>query len=290
MILIADSGSTKCDWALIDEKGSRLGDFETTGLNPYFHDEEKIENALRENNSLSITSKDITHVFFYGAGSSNEEMCAIMKRGLARVFSSAEILVEHDLLGSAMATYDGESCISCILGTGSNSCFFDGKKVYEEVPSLAYILGDEASGSYFGKILLREYFYKQLPEDLRDDFEKAYAPTKSEIISKIYREPNANTYLAGFMKFIGEHRDHPHVMNWVTEGMKHFIQIHVKCFSNWKEVPVHFVGSIGHYFEHCLRNAAKQEGIRLGRIIQKPIDGLVEYHVRFKLPQLISMN
>lgn len=282
MILIADSGSTKCDWALIDEKGTRLGDYQTMGLNPYFHNEEVIENALRSNLELNKIAKDVKQIFFYGAGSSTAEMCHIMHAGLKRVFVNAEILVDHDLVGSAMSTYDGEPCIACILGTGSNSCFFDGKEVYEEIPSLAYILGDEASGSYFGKILLQEYFYKKLPADLREAFETSHAPSKDEIISRVYREPNANVYLAGFMKFIGEHRDHPHVKQWVTKGMIHFINIHVKCFNNWKDVPVHFVGSIGHYFEDCLKEAAKETGIRLGQIIRKPIDGLVNYHLKFK--------
>ncbi|MBL7941321.1 MAG: ATPase, partial [Flavobacteriales bacterium] len=288
MILIADSGSTKCDWALLDESGNKRAEFETMGLNPYFHSEEQIENSLRVHPALMECASSVTHVFFYGAGSSTEQMCNIMRHGLSKVFTHAEIAVEHDLLGSAMATYDGEPCISCILGTGSNSCYFDGREVFEEVPSLAYILGDEASGSYFGKKLLQAYFYKQLPDDLRNDFEKAYAPTKEDIIYRIYRQPNANTYLASFMKFIGEHRDHPLIVQWITDGMRHFIGIHVKCFANWREVPVHFVGSIGHYFEHCLRKAAEAEGIRLGRIVQKPIDGLVEYHVRYKIPQLAN--
>lgn len=282
MILIADSGSTKCDWALIDEKGARLGNFQTMGLNPYFHNEDAIENAIKANVELYNVRHEVKNIFFYGAGSSTVEMCHIMKNGLERVFDKAEILVDHDLVGSAMSTYDGEPCISCILGTGSNSCFFDGKEVYEEIPSLAYILGDEASGSYFGKILLQEYFYKLLPEDLKIAFEEKYAPSKDEIISKVYREPNANVYLASFMKFIGEHREHPHVQDWVTKGMIHFINIHVKCFANYKDVPVHFVGSIGHYFEDSLNKAAKETGIRLGRIVRKPIDGLVEYHVKFK--------
>ena len=167
MILIADSGSTKCDWAHIDEKGSRLGNFETMGLNPYFHDEKVVEGAIRGNVPLALYADKISHIYFYGAGSSTPTMCAIIERGLRAVFPNAELLVEHDLLGSAYSTYDGEECISCILGTGSNSCFFDGKNIHESVPSLAYILGDEASGSYFGKILLREYFYKKLPAEDR---------------------------------------------------------------------------------------------------------------------------
>jgi N-acetylglucosamine kinase-like BadF-type ATPase len=283
MILIADSGSTKCDWALIDDKGARLGDFQTMGLNPYFHNPDVIEEALKANSELYNIAGDVKNIYFYGAGSSTDEMCAIMRTGLERVFKNADILVDHDLLGSAMSTYDGEPCIACILGTGSNSCYFDGKEVYEEVPSLAYILGDEASGSYFGKILLQEYFYKKLPADLAKAFEDFHAPSKDEIISRVYREPNANVYLASFMKFIGQHSDHPHVKNWVTKGMVHFIEIHVKCYANWNQVPVHFVGSIGHYFHDCLEKAAAQTGIRLGRIVRKPIDGLVDYHVRFKL-------
>lgn len=281
-ILIADSGSTKCDWALIDEKGTRLGDYKSMGLNPYFHDGDTIEQALKDSTELYAVAKEVDHVYFYGAGSSTEEMCSIMFNGLRRVFTNAEILVDHDLVGSAMSTYDGRPCISCILGTGSNSCYFDGKEVYEEIPSLAYILGDEASGSYFGKILLQEYFYKKLPLDLKKAFEEKYAPTKDEIISRIYREPNANVYLAGFMKFIGEHHEHPHVKEWVRKGMVHFINIHVKCYANWAEVPVHFVGSIGHFFNDCLQAAANETGIQLGRVIRKPIDGLVEYHVKFK--------
>lgn len=288
MILVADSGSTKCDWALLDENGKYVGGFETIGLNPYFHNEIQVEAAICDNAELMKYATAVSHVFFYGAGSSTSQMCLIMHRGLSRVFTRAEIVVEHDLLGSALATYDGEPCISCILGTGSNSCYFDGEKVYEEVPSLAYILGDEASGSYFGKKLLQAYFYKQLPDDLRNDFEKEYAPTKDDIIYRIYRQPHANTYLAGFMKFLGQHRSHPLIVQWVTEGMRHFISIHVKCFANWDKVPVHFVGSIGYFFENCLRDAARAEGIRLGRIIRKPIEGLVDYHVKYKIPQLIN--
>lgn len=285
MILIADSGSTKCDWALVDDKGNKLNAFETMGLNPYFHAPQDTENALRANDALMAIASQVNRIFFYGAGSSTVEMCAIMKEGLLRVFPQADILVEHDLLGSAMATYDGRPCISCILGTGSNSCFFDGKEVYEEVPSLAYILGDESSGSYFGKILLQEYFYKKLPADLHAAFEQHYAPTKEEIINRIYREPNANVYLASFMRFIGEHAEHPHVKNWVRKGMVHFIEIHVKCFANWREVPTHFVGSIGHYFHDCLQQAADETGIQLGQVIQKPIDGLIAYHKRFVLAE-----
>lgn len=146
---------------------------------------------------------------------------------------------------------------------------------------MAYILGDEASGSYFGKILLREYFYKKLPAEIAEAFENSFPLSKDEFISKIYREPNANVYLASFTRFIGNFAHHPHVMNWVVNGMREFIDIHVKSFENWDKVPVHFVGSISHYFKHCLEEACRLEGVRLGNIIKKPIDGLVNYHVKY---------
>lgn len=286
MILIADSGSTKCDWALVDDKGKRIDNFNTIGLNPYFHNEDVIENGLKENISLIEISKEVTHVFFYGAGSSTQELCSRMKHGLQRVFIKANILVDHDLLGAAMSTYNGAPGITCILGTGSNSCFFDGKSVYEEIPSLAYILGDESSGSWYGKILLQEYFYKKLPSDLRDAFIQKYSPNKDAIIKRIYQEPNANVYLASYMKFLGEHHEHPHVRDWIYNGMKHFSSIHVQCFKNYKEVPVHFIGSVGHIFQDILKRVAKEDSWQLGNIIRRPLDGLVEYHVKYKLPTL----
>ncbi len=288
MILIADSGSTKCDWALIDTNGNSIGNFQSRGINPYFHSAEIIEKTLCDDPKFQEIRTAVKHVFFYGAGCSTDEMRSIMHQGLSAFFTNAELLVEHDVLGSAMATYDGEKCISCILGTGSNSCYFDGLEVSEEIPSLAYILGDEGSGSYFGKILLQEYFYKKLPQDLHVAFDATFAPDKNEIMNKIYREPHANVYLASFTKFIGQHRDHPHVQKWVTDGFIHFINIHVKCFPNWKDLPVHFVGSIAFHFMPYLLAAADETRIKLGRVVKKPIEGLVAYHVRFKLPQLIG--
>lgn len=286
MILIADSGSTKCDWAIIEPSGEVKGRFKTMGLNPYFHDESIIENALLGVNGESSMFENITHLFFYGAGSSSEKLCARMKGGLKRVFPNTEIVVDHDLLGAAYSTYDGKPGITAIIGTGSNSCFFDGEKLREEVPALAYILGDEASGSYFGKILLQEYFYKQLPNDIRAAFDAEYQLDHDQIVDRVYNKPNANVYLAGFMPFIGKFKDHPHVINWVVEGMRKFIQIHVKCFPEAENVPVHFVGSIGHYFSHCLEMVMADEGLILGGILRAPIDGLVDYHVKYLIPEL----
>ncbi|MCC6599438.1 MAG: ATPase [Crocinitomicaceae bacterium] len=288
MILIADSGSTKCDWALTDVKGTRLGNFETIGLNPYHRNEASIGKEVAQNSSLEGMANDIQQIFFYGAGCSSEKMCSVVQRGLATVFTKAMIYVDHDQKGSAYTVYDGEPCIACILGTGSNSCFFDGKNTREEVPSLAYILGDEASGSYFGKILLREYFYKKLPTDLRSAFEETCEPEITQVLHRVYKMPDANVYLADFMKFIVRFSSHPHIISWAVKGMLEFIDIHVKCYPEWKTVPVHFVGSVAFYFEQALQTAAKQSGIRLGRIVRKPIDGLVNYHVKYMFPEMLK--
>lgn len=286
MILIADSGSTKCDWCIIEPSGEVRDTFKTMGLNPYFHDEATIENALLGVNVQSALFKDITHLFFYGAGSSSKKLCSTMELGLKRVFPNAQIVVDHDLVGAAYSTYDGKPGITAILGTGSNSCFFDGKTLREEVPALAYILGDEAGGSFFGKKLLQEYFYKQLPNDIRAAFETEYQLDHDLIVERVYNQPSANVYLASFMPFIGKFKDHPHIINWVVDGMREFIQIHVKCFPEAETVPVHFVGSIGYYFSHCLEMVMADEGLKLGKVLKAPIDGLVDYHVKFLLPEL----
>ena len=279
MILVADSGSTKCDWLMINAQGETLGEYSTMGLNPYFHSPDEIEEALKENSDLFLLGPEISKVFFYGAGSSNEDLNNKMKSGLNRVFVNADILVDHDLVGAAYAAYDGVPNITCIMGTGSNSCFFDGAKVREEIPSLAILLGDEASGSYFGKKLLRSYFYKKLPQKLHDSFTETYQLSKEELIHRVYNEPHSNVYLASFMKFLGEHSDHPLFQDWVKNGIQKFIQIHVKCFPEWESVPVNFIGSVGYYFEDCLRIAAEREGITVGKIIKKPIYSLVNYHI-----------
>lgn len=288
MILIADSGSTKCDWRLIDFSGEAKGDFTTMGFNPYFHSSDLVESKLLDSEQAVDIKEHVKHVFFYGAGCSSQELNSIIELGLKSFFSNAVINVDHDLNASAYATYYGEPEISCILGTGSNSCFFDGETVSDEVPSLAYILGDEGSGSYFGKILIREFFYKKLPEDISKAFHAEFNLTDKALIKRVYNEPNTNVYLASFMTFIGKHKEHPHVKNWMVNGFREFIDIHVKCFPNWSEVKVHFIGSVAHYFRNDLAEACKQEGVELGTVIQKPIDNLVRYHVEYKIPELIT--
>ena len=285
-VLIADSGSTKCDWQLLDESGKELTEFHTMGFNPYFHTADLVEKVMGDNADVQGMASDITHVFFYGAGSSSAELCSIIQEGLQRVFPAASVVVDHDLVGAAYSTYDGRPGITCIIGTGSNSCRFDGLSVLEEVPALAYILGDEASGSWHGKKLLAAKLYHKLPDEVAADFDRTYGFSKSDIIDKVYREPDPNVFLASFMTFIGKHKDQPLFQAWLKEGFKAFVDVHVKCFSNWKNEPVHFIGSVAYHFQEELRTVCEADGVSVGAIIKKPIDGLASYHLKHILPSL----
>jgi glucosamine kinase len=283
IILIADSGSTKSDWLAIDEHGEVLAQFNTMGFNPYFHSADKVESELNGTEEMMEIAEKVEKTYFYGAGSSSVEMCSIIKEGLSRVLVNSEIHVGHDLDGAAYSTWSGEPSITCILGTGSNSCYFDGEKTSEEVPSLAYILGDEGSGSWFGKRLLQGFFYKQLPQHIHEDFIREFGEEESKVTSvnkRVYKEEGPNVYLASFTKFLGKHKSDPMIKQWLLEGFHAFLSVHVECYSNFKDVPVHFIGSIAYHFKDELVEACNQRGIRVGNMIKKPIDGLADYHVK----------
>lgn len=285
MILIADSGSTKCDWMLLDA-GKTILECPTMGFNPYFHDAEIIETALHDRKDLMAYASRVSQVFFYGAGASSAELKTIVRTGLKAVFVNAKVHVGHDLDAAALATYDGVPHIACILGTGSNSCFFDGESIYEEVPALAYILGDEGGGSYYGKRLLADFFYKRMPVHLAAQFGVKYNMNMKTMVDKVYTEPNANVYLASLSKFCSDHRKEAYIRDMIQEGMQKFLDIHVTCFANHKLVPVDFVGSIAYYFEDQLRATAERMGIKVGMIVKKPILGLVNYHLKFTLSKV----
>jgi glucosamine kinase len=282
-ILIADSGSTKCDWLLLDG-GKVVVECNTMGLNPYFHDAATIARAVEGQPELAERAGKVDQVYFYGAGASGPELKATVQRGLAQVFTRAEVHVGHDLDAAALATYSGVPHIACILGTGSNSCYFDGKEVHEEVPALAYILGDEGGGSYFGKRLLADFFYKRMPGHLAAEFQQRYYMNMQTMAEKVYIEPHANVYLASLSRFCWEHLDEPYMKAMVQEGLRTFLQLHVCCYKDYLSVPVDFVGSIAYYFEAELREVAAEMGIHMGTVVKKPIHGLVKYHQRFSLP------
>jgi N-acetylglucosamine kinase-like BadF-type ATPase len=282
MILIAEGGSTKADWILLNNDFEEMEKFRTIGLNPYFHTKEDVKQALSNSREIQSYRFDVEEVFFYGAGCSSPKLNKRILEGLQEVFPHARSVVEHDLLAAAFATYTGEPEIACIVGTGSNSCFFDGEEIREEAPALAYVLGDEASGSYIGKRLIRDFFYKKLPIDLNEDFKNEYGLSKDEVVERVYNRPHANVYLANFAYFAGKHKDHNYIRSIVKEGFRQFIEFHVLCFPEASKVKVNFVGSIASVFRSDLELVMNEFELKMGEIVGRPVDGLIRYHKNYK--------
>jgi N-acetylglucosamine kinase-like BadF-type ATPase len=253
------------------------------GFNPFFHSSALVEDKLMENELFQSEGANVSEIYFYGAGCSSPERNQIIHKGLSKVFTNASIIkVDHDLTGAALASCQGKTGIACIIGTGSNSCYFDGNTVHEEVPALGYILGDEGSGSYFGKIMLSEWLYKRMPQKLADEFQKEYDLSKEGIFEAVHHKPNPNVYLASFMRFASAHQEHAYFKEMIYEGMAKFINIHVWCYDNFREVPVNFVGSIAYYFRDVLEEVARNHRFTVGKIEKRPIEPLANYHSKPK--------
>lgn len=281
MLLVADSGSTKADW-LLAENGKVIRSFSTMGFNPFFHKSKTVLKELNKNKSLKKYSGKIKEVHFFGAGCSSRSRNKIIADGLKKFFKNAKVAVDHDLLASALATCNGKPGITCILGTGSNACYFDGKKLAEVRHGLGYVLGDEGSASFFGRKLLAFYLYKILPFDLQSDFKRQYNLSKEKIINSVYRSPNPNVYLASYSKFLSKHIHHPYIRQLIADGMKYFLETNVFSYKEYKKVPVHFVGSVAYVFRNILKAEADKMNIRIGKIIPKPVDDLMEYFLHHK--------
>lgn len=276
MILIVESGSTKSDW--IGLNGEQKSHFTTMGLNPYFHDEQTVFDAVQGNSELFSVAPNVQNIFFYGAGCSDPLLNQIIEKGLQRTFPQAKIIVDHDLTACAYSTFKGEPLISCIIGTGSNSCYYDGNVVSEAVPALGYILGDEGSGSFFGKRLLADFLYHKLPHEIQHYLSHERKLDKNTIVDNVYRKPNANVYLASFMPIVHSFRHTAYIQKLLLHGFGLFLEEHVQCYTNYQSVKTSFVGSVAAIFEEELKNACLTHHVNCGEIIRKPIDGLVRYH------------
>ena len=285
MLLIADSGSTKCDWSLVQGDRSELR-FSSKGINPFFLNSNEIEEELRKVTEINNFSEKVRSVYFYGAGISSPKQKEIVYSALRKVIPNANITVDHDLNAAAYATWQGETSITCIIGTGSNSCHFDGSIIREAVPALGYVLGDEASGAYHGKKLLRDFLYGKLPAIIHEELSSAMSLDKEIIFDRIYRKESPNVFLASFMKVIGKYKESDYVQDMIKNGFQEFIHFHVKCFEDYQHLKSHFIGSIAYYFEDELKEVARAEGVQIGVIIKKPIDNLVNYHFEYKMQEL----
>ena len=278
MILITDGGSTKCDWILLDKNGNVVLKTRTKGLNPAVVPEENLKERIIANKDLQPFLQQITAVDFYGAGCGTKTPIKLLTHVLSEIFPVAKISINEDMVAAVYAA-TLEPGIVCILGTGSNSCYFDGKEIHKGIESLGYSLMDEASGNYFGKRLLRDYFYKKMPTQLALDFEKRFNLDPDEIKNHLYKRHNPNMYLASFAEFIFTSKEvNGYFYKLISEGMLKFIEYRILCFKESQNVPIHFIGSIAHYSEDIIKECMKPYHLELGNIIRRPIDGLINYY------------
>lgn len=283
MILIADGGSTKCDWVCLDNQGKEVFKTRTAGLNPSVVKEEELQLRIESNVDLRAVFDKVEVVDFYGAGCGTESPRRILQGILQALFSEAEVTVEEDMLAAAFAVTH-EPGMVCILGTGSNCCFFDGENAHVKVASLGYIVMDEASGNYFGKRLLRDYFYQKMPEKIAREFENRYNLNPDHIKMQLYKMPNPNTYLASFAEFLFTAETKSDYYGTMLEkGMREFIDLRLLSYSESKVLPIHFVGSIAYFSRSIIEKCLIEKGLKPGNFVQRPIDGLVEYYRRFKV-------
>ena len=280
MLLLADSGSSKTAWALLDIKQKKVVvKCETIGLNPLHHGENEILATIKQESQLTKYADKITHLEYFGAGCSSSERCEQMKNVLQRHFVGAKIVVKSDLWAAVIATCGKQKGVVCILGTGSNACYFDGKKITQHTPALGYILGDEGSGSHLGKQLLTKYFYKQMPPDLRLLFEKKYKLHKENVFDAIYRGDNPKKYLAGFTHFIGENKKHIYIKSLIINSFTYFLEFHIKHYLHKDtSLSIHFVGSIAHHFRNILVETVKSKEWQVGKVLKQPLDGLIDHY------------
>lgn len=276
MILIADSGSTKTDWALV-KKGKTLL-FQTQGLNPYHQDEESILEVLRTEVKPRMQGAIPHEIYFYGAGC-NAEAAPRMQACLHEVFPKAEIEVESDLLGAARALCKNEPGIACILGTGSNSCVYDGEKIVKNIPPLGYILGDEGSGAALGRLFLNNIYKNSIYEEARKVFEEDSGLTYADVIDRVYRKPMANRFLASLAMFVSIYKEeYAELQDLIVQNFEDFFNKNVREYHLRLSLDVHCVGGLAYFFKRELLKAARLGNYHIGRILERPIDGLIEYH------------
>ncbi|MEM9822292.1 MAG: hypothetical protein AAF985_14510 [Bacteroidota bacterium] len=278
MIAIVDSGSTKADWRFVGPEGEQTS-ISTMGFNPFFHEPTQISSELLSAFPTELALEEVKSVHYYGAGCSDAYRCSIVAEGLKKVFPEANIIVEHDILASARATCGDHPGIACILGTGSNSCAYNGVSISDNVTNLGFLLGDEGSGTHLGKMLIRGYFYRELPEEIKAEFDATYSFSKRDFLNKVYNNESANVYLASFSRFMSNHKDHLYIQHLVSQSFGEFIKRHVRKYKNHNVLPIHFVGSVAYHFSDILEMVLAERNLKMGIVIKKPIDNLVNYHL-----------
>ena len=284
MILIVDSGSTKSDWLAVDNNGNKLMDkIRTKGLNPAILSEKKLHKIIKKSKELKAHKNEVTHVFFYGAGCGTDNARELLSGVLSEIFTNAHIEVNEDTLAAVYATinHPKEAAVVCILGTGSNCSYYDGETLHQRVISLGYTLMDDASGNYYGKQLIKDYYFNHMPENVRIAFGAKYNMEADFIKYNLYKQPSPNAYLANFAEFMFLHKDSEYTINLIKDGIRVFAKNMILQYKEeLKTVPVHFAGSIAFFAQKEIKEVADEMGFKVGNFERRPIDGLVPFHTK----------
>ena len=278
MILIADSGSTKTDWCVV-ENGELIQRIFTKGTNPFFQSEEEISNEIATALLPELKTDELDAVYFYGAGCGFLDKIAVVHRALTKHLKvKGDVEVATDMLAAARGLCGREAGIACIMGTGSNSCYYDGKEIVANVSPLGFILGDEGSGACLGKLMVGDLLKNQMTPELKEKFLKQFDLTPADIIDRVYRKPFPNRFLASLSPFLAQNIGEPCVHDLVLNSFKAFFKRNIMQYDNYQNLKVNLIGSVAYYYKEVLAEAALEMGIQLGTIIQSPMEGLIKYH------------
>lgn len=274
--LIADSGSTKTEWCLLKNTKETL--FTTEGMSPYFVNASQIEEIIQRGVIPIIKRNKVNEIFFYGTGCKNPVHKRMFTGIFQKSFPASRVVIDNDLSGAAKALCGDEKGIACILGTGSNSCYYNGRRIVKNSPGLGFILGDEGSGTYLGKKVIQHYLYNIFDEDLRAKFDAKFVTTDTEIIESVYKKPLPNRYLASFATFLAENRGHYMIENIIEDGINDFFYTHVISYKESPKLPVHFTGGVAYGFREVVKQLCLNYDLRPGTFLKSPMEGLITYH------------
>lgn len=282
--LIADAGSTTVEWSLISSEGNVVKSMSTVGINALLADADTINSTFNEVKDSLPHDFAIDEIHYYGAGCATDLICNKIRESLQSSWKEADSHVSSDLLGAARALFGSAKGIACILGTGSNSCFYDGDKIMAQIPSLGFVLGDEGSGAALGKRLISDAFKEQLPENIREAFLEEYRLTLPEILDKVYKTPAPNRFLASFVPFLHKNLWNPYIFSLVLKELTKFVKRNVAMYKGAHSVDVCFTGSVAFNFERVLREAVASQGYRVSKISKSPMEGLIAFHTHQMKP------
>lgn len=276
-VLVADSGSTKTEWCYKNDKGINKK-FHTDGLNPFYHTPESIRKIINFSIRPEIPGQKLDALYFYGAGCSLPEKRKLLNDAFAETFPDTLIEVYDDLLGAARAICGSNPGIACIIGTGSNSCEYNGSKIIDNIPSLGFVLGDEGSGGYIGKKIIRSYFYREIPEEIASYMDKTFNMDRKVVLELIYHGPQPNRYVASFTNLTSEFKDHAFIRDIIKQGFEEFVSAQVMKYTNHQTYAIGFVGSVVYYHQEIMKSILDSYSLKTGTFIKQPIDNLIHYH------------